>query len=37
MSIQFEKLNTQLMVPYDPPNGDGRYFQQLSLIGDGQK
>ena len=27
LSIELEKLNTQLMASYDPPNGDGRYFQ----------
>lgn len=27
LSIELEKLNTQLMPSYDPPNGDGRYFQ----------
>jgi hypothetical protein len=37
MSIQLEKLNAQLMSSYDPSNGDGRYFQQLSLIGDRQE
>jgi len=37
MSIQLEKLNAQLMASYDPPNGNGGHFQQLSLIGERQE
>jgi len=27
VGIQLEKLHTQLMASYDPPHGDGGYFQ----------